>query len=55
MEHMLSGKTVSRSLSGHFLVESSLKDLLFGLVAEDFDILVQPLKEFVEQMEKGHA
>ena len=34
------------------LVESSLKDLLFDLVAEDFDIDVQPLKEFVEQMEK---
>ena len=55
MEHMLSGKAVSRSLRGHFLVESSLKDLLFDLVAEDFDIDVQPLKEFVEQMEKGHA
>ena len=52
VEHMLSGKAVSRSLGGHFLVESSLKDLLFDLVAEDFDIDVQPLKEFVEQMEK---
>ena len=51
---MLSGKAVSRSLRGHFLVESSLKDL-FDLVAEDFGIDVQPLKEFVEQMEKGHA
>ena len=38
MEHMLSGKAVSRFLRGHFLVESSLKDLLFDLVAEDFDI-----------------
>ena len=38
VEHMLSGKAVSRSLGGHFLVESSLKDLLFDLVAEDFDI-----------------
>ena len=38
VEHMLSGKAVSRSLCGHFLVESSLKDLLFDLVAEDFDI-----------------
>ena len=46
MEHMLSGKAVSRSLHAHFLVESSLKDLLFDLVA-DFDTDVQPLKEFV--------
>ena len=38
VEHMLSGKAVSRFLGGHFLVESSLKDLLFDLVAEDFDI-----------------
>ena len=52
MEHVLSGKAVSRSLHAHFLVESSLKDLLFDLVAEDFDIDVQQLKEFVEQMEK---
>ena len=52
VEHMLSGKAVSRSLRGHFFVEPSLKDLLFDLVAEDFDIDVQPLKEFVEQMEK---
>ena len=49
---MLSWKAVSRSLRGHFLVESSLKDLLFDLVAEDFDIDAQSLKEFVEQMEK---
>ena len=48
VEHMLSGKALSRSLRGHFLVESSLKDLLFDLVAEDFDTDVQPLKEFVE-------
>ena len=52
VEHVLSGKAVSRSLRGHFFVEPSLKDLLFDLVAEDFDIDVQPLKEFVEQMEK---
>ena len=52
VEHMLSGKAVSRSLRGHVLVESSLKDLLFDLIAEDFDIDVQPLKEFVEHMEK---
>ena len=49
---MLSGKAVFRSLRGYFLVESSLKDLLFDLVAEDFDIHIQPLKEFVKQMEK---
>ena len=47
VEHMLSGKAVSRSLRGHFLVGSSLKDLLFDLVTEDFDIDVQPLKELV--------
>ena len=29
VQYMLSGKAVSRSLRGHFLVESSLKDLLF--------------------------
>ena len=52
VEHMLSGKAVSRSLRGHFLVESSLKDLLFDLAAEDFGIDVQPLKEFVQHMEK---
>ena len=52
VEHMLSRKAVSRSLRGHFLVKSSLKDLLFDLVAEDFDIDAQSLKEFVEQMEK---
>ena len=52
VEHMLSGKAVSRSLRGHVLVDSSLKDLLFDLIAEDFDIDVQPLKEFVEHMEK---
>ena len=43
VEHMLSEKAVSRPLRGHFLVESSLKDLLFDLVPEDFDIDVQPL------------
>ena len=43
VEHMLSGKAVSRPLRGHFLIESSLKDLLFDLVPEDFDIDVQPL------------
>ena len=47
VEHMLSGKAVSRSSRGHFLVGSSLKDLLFDLVTEDFDIDVQPLKELV--------
>ena len=51
-EHMLSGKAVSVSLRWHFLLESSLKYLLFDLVAENFDIEVQPFKEFVEQMEK---
>ena len=52
VEHMLSRKAVSRSLHGHFLIKSSLKDLLFDLVAQDLDIDVLSLKEFVEQMEK---
>ena len=50
VEHILSGKAVSRSLRGLFLVQSSLKDLFFDLGAEDFDI--QSLQEIVEKRKR---
>ena len=51
VEHMISGKAVSRSLRAHFLVESALKGLLFDLAIDDFEVDYQPLKLLVEQME----
>ena len=52
VEHMISGKAVSRSLRAHFLVESVLKGLLFDLATDNFEVDYQTLKSLVEHMEK---
>ena len=50
VEHMISGKAVSRAIRGHFLVESALKGLLFDMVTENFDIDVECFKNCIETM-----
>ena len=51
IEHILSSKLVSKSLLGHFLVESALKGLLFDLVLDNFEIGNHSLKLLVVHME----
>ena len=51
VEHIISGKAVSRALRAHFLVHSALKCLLFDIAKDDFDIGVDSLKTLLESTE----
>eukprot|EP00794_Sanderia_malayensis_P012470 gene12470-13758_t len=50
VEHIISGKAVSRALRAHFLVESALKCLLFEIAKDDFEIGVDSLKNLLESI-----
>ena len=51
VEHIISGKAMSRALRAHFLVESTLKCLLFDIAKDDFDIDVDALKTLLGSTE----
>ena len=48
VEHIISGKAVSRALRARFLVESALKCLLFDIAKDDFNIDVASLKTLLD-------
>jgi hypothetical protein len=52
VEHMMTGKAISRALRAHLLAEFALKPMLFKIVEENRNMNLSALKEFLEKLQE---